>query len=89
MKTPANFTVGQYRFLSNPGGSSAKEEEEEEEEEKRVLPLWLGVFPKPEADSFVCAGISPAGGDLKTVLCAERVYFPKQSKTEKFWRFRQ
>ena len=43
-----------------------------------------GVFPKPEAGSFVCVGISPAGGDLKTVLCAEREYFPKQSKTEKF-----
>jgi len=33
MKTPANFTGGQYRFLSELGGSSAEGEEEEEEEE--------------------------------------------------------
>lgn len=70
MKMPANFTGGQYCFLSDLGGSSA-EEEEEEEEPRQVFLLWLGVFLKPEADFFVCVGISPAGGDLKTVLCAE------------------
>lgn len=63
-------------FLPDP------EEEEEEEERRLCCPgaEEMGIFQKAEAGSFVRAGISPAGGDIKTALCTQQERCPKQSK---------
>jgi len=49
----------------------------------------LGVFQKAEAGSIVRAGVSPAGGDIKTVLCVQPEHFQNKAKSEHFWQFQQ